>query len=181
MPDPEVARADRPPRRFSGTSLAMPILAVILLFAVVAAFYYIGQFYSPGSSQGGQAQNNRPAAQQHQQHAAKNGAPSPSGKGKAAGGGSRHEQTRRTNTLKARLTVDGGPSWLEIKTDGNVVFVQTAEPGFSKTFTAKHEISITSGNAGAVKVRINGQDYGTLGDMGQVMTRTFTLKQAKSS
>lgn len=161
-------------RRFSGTSVALPIFAVVLLFAVVAAFYYIGKAsYSPGAS-GGQGGGGAAHPAKQQQNASRSGQG-----GKQPAGGSSGEVT--TRALEARLDVSGGPSWLEIKSDGKVVFVQTVEPGFSRTFTARHEISITSGNAGAVKVRINGQNYGALGEMGQVLTRTFTLKQAGSS
>ncbi|WP_273845626.1 helix-turn-helix domain-containing protein [Rubrobacter calidifluminis] len=159
-------------RRFSGSSIALPIFAVVLLFVIVAAFYYLGRVYSPGVSANnhGGADKVHPAAGERQvQH-------SEHGKGHPAGG-----NQKTTRSLEARLDVSGGPSWLEVRSDGEVVFVRTVEPGFSKTFTAKHEISITSGNAGAVRVRINGQNYGTLGDMGEVLTRTFTLKQAGSS
>jgi hypothetical protein len=39
-------------------------------------------------------------------------------------------------------------------------------------------VGIEAGNAGAVSVEVNGQDVGPLGDPGQILDRSFTLKSA---
>jgi hypothetical protein len=77
-----------------------------------------------------------------------------------------------------QVSVEGDPSWLSILADGELAYEQIAEPGFSQTFRAQREISIKTGNAGAVGVVVNGQDLGRLGDSGEVLTRDFTLKTA---
>jgi hypothetical protein len=67
---------------------------------------------------------------------------------------------------------------LSVLADGTLAYEQIAQPGFSQTFEAQREISIRTGNAGAVGVEVNGQDLGKLGESGEVLTREFTLKSA---
>jgi len=76
------------------------------------------------------------------------------------------------------VSVEGDPSWLSVLVDGELAYEQIAEPGFSRTFEGQREISIKTGNAGAVGVEVNGQDLGRLGDSGEVLTRDFALKSA---
>jgi hypothetical protein len=82
------------------------------------------------------------------------------------------------DTLTVQVSVEGAPSWLSILADGSLRYEQIAQPGFSQTFEAQREISIRTGNAGAVGVEVNGQDLGKLGESGEVLTRDFTLKTA---
>jgi cytoskeleton protein RodZ len=77
-----------------------------------------------------------------------------------------------------QVSVEGDPSWLSVLADGELSYEQIAEPGFSQTFRAQREISIKTGNAGAVGVVVNGQNLGRLGESGEVLTRDFTLKTA---
>ena len=77
-----------------------------------------------------------------------------------------------------RVTVKDAPSWLSILTDGALAYEQIAQPGFSQTFEAQRRVRITTGNAGAVDVEVNGQSLGRLGASGEVLTRNFTLKSA---
>jgi hypothetical protein len=59
-----------------------------------------------------------------------------------------------------------------------MVFEEVAQPGYSQTFEARRVVGIEAGNAGAVSVEVNGQDVGPLGDPGQILDRSFTLKSA---
>jgi hypothetical protein len=76
------------------------------------------------------------------------------------------------------ISVTELPSWILIRTDGTTAYEQVAQPGFSKTFEAEQRLYIKSGNAGAVRVEINGQDAGALGGSGEIVARTYTLKSA---
>jgi hypothetical protein len=76
------------------------------------------------------------------------------------------------------VSVEGDPSWLSVLADGRLAYEQIAQPGFSRSFEAQREVSIKTGNAGAVGVEVNGQDLGKLGESGEVLTRDFTLKTA---
>ncbi len=73
----------------------------------------------------------------------------------------------------------GASSWLEIVVDGTEVAYQgVAPPGFSQTFEAQSEVTVSAGYPGAVQVEVNGQNVGTLGQGGQPLTDTFTLEDA---
>jgi cytoskeletal protein RodZ len=83
-------------------------------------------------------------------------------------------------SLTMEVRVEGNISWLNIETDGEVVFVEVAEPGFVQTFEAEESITVWSGNAGAVFLSLNGQDYGQFGESGQTKIQEFTLKNAEN-
>ena len=82
--------------------------------------------------------------------------------------------------IRMKITVAQVPAWINVQTDGVVAYEQTAQPGFSRTFEAGEQIEIWTGNAGAVRLGINGQDYGTLGAPGEVKRRVFALKPAET-
>ena len=77
------------------------------------------------------------------------------------------------------VTVAQVPAWLSVQTDGTIVYEQVAQPGFSQTFEAGQQVVVWTGNAGAVRLEINGQNYGALGAPGAVTRRVFTLKPAE--
>ena len=82
--------------------------------------------------------------------------------------------------IRMKVTVAQVPAWLNVQADGNTVYEQVSQPGFSRTFEAGGRISVWTGNAGAVRLEINGQNYGSLGAPGEVKRRIFTLKPAES-
>ena len=82
--------------------------------------------------------------------------------------------------IRMKVTVAQVPAWLNVQADGNTVYEQVSQPGFSQTFEAGGRISVWTGNAGAVRLEINGQNYGSLGAPGEVKRRIFTLKPAES-
>jgi hypothetical protein len=76
-------------------------------------------------------------------------------------------------TVQATVRVVGVPTGLTVLTDGRVASDQFAQPGFSQTFEARRAVSISTANAGAVEVEVDGQNKGRLGQSGQAMTREF--------
>ncbi|MGH3146377.1 MAG: helix-turn-helix domain-containing protein [Rubrobacter sp.] len=96
----------------------------------------------------------------------------------AEGGTTVAEQSVPPDVLVVSVKVRERPSWLLIRADGSLAYEETASPGFTQTFEADRQLSITSGDAGAVTVEVNGQDAGVLGVPGDVVTRNFTLKSA---
>jgi cytoskeletal protein RodZ len=85
-------------------------------------------------------------------------------------------QSAPADTLLVSVTVQERPAWLLIRSDGVLAYEETAPPGFTQTFGADRQLSITSGDAGAVTVEVNGQDAGALGSVGEVVTKSFNLK-----
>nr|WP_202895582.1 RodZ domain-containing protein [Iningainema tapete] len=65
-------------------------------------------------------------------------------------------------------------SWLRVKVDGKTEFEGILNKGDRKTWKAKKELSIRSGNAGAVIVSQNNQQPKQLGAVGSIKEITFT-------
>jgi cytoskeletal protein RodZ len=73
-----------------------------------------------------------------------------------------------------------GPSWVTADADGRRALYRTVAPGSPETITAKREIVIRVGNAGALAWRINGREAGTMGRQGQIRDVTITPKTAET-
>ena len=185
---------DTPRRRrtVSRGTISTLLVAVLMLAAVVGALYYVGRGVQisgdtpapPHPSEERAADDSNPGGggAPEEQGGAKEAQARPkaqageSGGSKGAAGAAAAEP--KPDTLTVEVTVEGSPSWLSILTDRTLAYEQIAQPGFSRTFEARREISIRTGNAGAVGVEVNGQDLGRLGESGEVLTRNFTLKSA---
>ncbi|MDB5097275.1 MAG: hypothetical protein JWM80_1696 [Cyanobacteria bacterium RYN_339] len=76
-----------------------------------------------------------------------------------------------SGTVTLDLTTDQ-KSWLEIRVDGKAVFEGLLPPNSHKSFKG-HQIMVSAGNAGGVRIKINGQDKGHLGPHGEVVAKTF--------
>jgi cytoskeletal protein RodZ len=77
--------------------------------------------------------------------------------------------------LLTGVSVAEAPTWLSVWVDGESVLEGVSEPGFSQQFEADREVTISTGDAGAVSVEVNGYDLGLLGASGEAVTRTFTV------
>jgi cytoskeletal protein RodZ len=63
-----------------------------------------------------------------------------------------------------RLTIKASEQvWMEVKSDGNVVFNNTLSKGGQKTWEAKDTIELWVGNAGALSLNLNGKPLEPLG------------------
>lgn len=77
--------------------------------------------------------------------------------------------------LALKIRIVDAPSWVQIRTDGVVVFSGTLPPGSERTFNAKTELFIHAGRSDAVELVLNGVPQGRLGSPGQAVVRkTFT-------
>jgi len=65
-------------------------------------------------------------------------------------------------------------SWMEVIVDGKTEFEGNLEKGTKKTWTAKKELKIAAGNAGAVLFSSNQQKEKLLGEPGEVKEITLT-------
>ena len=182
--NPSELSASRRHRTIPASTILTLFAGLLALAAVVGALYYVGR---GAQISGGDPAPSPPSEKQQQQQAADGSKPKASGapeagKEEAAGGDSERagavEDEPQPDSLTVVVSVEGTPSWLSILADGNLRYEQIAQPGFSQTFEAQREISIRTGNAGAVEVEVNGQDVGKLGESGEVLTREFTLKTA---
>ncbi|MCA1688407.1 MAG: DUF4115 domain-containing protein, partial [Actinobacteria bacterium] len=168
------------------------LVALLALAAVVGTLYYVGRgVQTSGENPAPSPPSGERAADDSKADGSKpetggGGAPEEgNGEEEAANGDSESGEGAgdaagdpQPNSLTVEVSVEGAPSWLSILADGNLRYEQIAQPGFSQSFEAQREISIRTGNAGAVGVEVNGQDLGKLGESGEVLTRDFTLKSA---
>jgi hypothetical protein len=83
------------------------------------------------------------------------------------------EELAASEVIRATVRVDNNPSYLSVRTDGTPVYARYTRPGFAQTYEAHEIIGVTAGNAGAVRVEVNGQDMGALGNYGELTTHTF--------
>ena len=94
---------------------------------------------------------------------------------------------RAQGVAAARPTTPAGPagshtlsvslaaaSWLRVAVDGNVTIEGTFPAGTQRTFRGKYAL-IRIGNAGGVRVLVDGKSIGPLGKSGVVVERAFTL------
>ncbi|MFQ5593528.1 MAG: DUF4115 domain-containing protein [Anaerolineae bacterium] len=75
-------------------------------------------------------------------------------------------------TLSLKVTAR---SWIRVVADGATIFEGTVIPGEERTWTARREISLRTGNAGGVRASINDQELGSLGNSGQVLEYVWRL------
>jgi cytoskeleton protein RodZ len=174
-------------RRVSTSAIVTLIVAVLALAAVIGALYFVGRGVQV-SKEGNPPSGESPPRQEQQNVAGKEKA-SEAGSAKEGAVGSKGtagddekpavaKQSAPPDTLRVLINVRERPSWIMIRTDGTAVYEQVAQPGFSKTFEAEQRLYIKSGDAGAVTVKINGQDAGALGGAGEIVARNYTLKTA---
>lgn len=77
----------------------------------------------------------------------------------------------QANSLSVQLSA---PSWLRVVIDGKVVSEGTFPAGTSKTFRGKRAVLLI-GNAGGVRVFVDGKPIAPLGKAGAVVERAFVL------
>ena len=70
--------------------------------------------------------------------------------------------------------------WMQVTADGKKT-EQTLSEGQVQEVRAAQQIDLNLGNAGVVKVTVNGQDLGTLGGQGQVVKKSFRLEDYQTS
>ena len=67
-------------------------------------------------------------------------------------------------------------TWLRVTVDGEEQFLGRLKVGETLVFNAENIIEITTGNAAGVRIFFNEQDQGVLGELGQAVTRLWTLE-----
>ena len=174
-------------RRISTATILGLALAVLVLVAVIGTLYYVGRGAqisglddrdaSPVSSEEAPKHPDGEQAGEAEGNASGEGdaKPAPASNGEESKAAAKEPAP---DTLTVVVNVGERPSWLSIVSDGVVAYEQLAEPGFSQTFEADRELSIRTGDAGTVSVEVNGQDVGPLGESGEVLTKTWTVKAA---
>ena len=159
-------------RRVSRSTVLTVIVAALVLAALVGALYFVGLNVRASAVDEGEA-----AAQNGDALSGGRPAQEADDAGGGSGDGASGEEVS-ADKLTVGVEVEGTPAWIRVRSDSETVFEEIAQPGFSQTFEAERVVGIKAGDAGAVSVEVNGQDVGTLGDPGEVLGRSYTLKSA---
>lgn len=67
--------------------------------------------------------------------------------------------------------------WVNIAIDGKEEVQELLLAGDSRTWEAEESLEIKVGNAGGIKMEMNGEPLESLGERGQVVTKTFSRKK----
>ncbi len=79
--------------------------------------------------------------------------------------------------LGVRLVLEANEvSWIRILTDDRKAFEGFLRRGERREWSARRRIQVVLGNAGGVRVEVNGRDLGHLGGPGEVVRRTFGVQ-----
>lgn len=68
--------------------------------------------------------------------------------------------------------------WVRVRSGGRTIYSGSLAPGESRSWQGSEAVGLTLGNAGGVRVSVNGQDVGPLGRPGQVVHRVFRATAA---
>ena len=159
-------------RRISGATVLTIVLAVLVLTAVIGALYYVG------SQSVGSGADDTP----EEQAAERELDPTPSQKEEpvsettTGGAGKANADADAPETVPVTVRVADAPAGLTISVDGAAALDQFAQPGFSQTFEARNSVTVSTANAGAVEVEVDGENLGRLGRYGQGATREFPVQ-----
>jgi cytoskeletal protein RodZ len=75
--------------------------------------------------------------------------------------------------VRVEMTADDAV-WLSVKADGKYLFSGTLQPNETKTAGANENIIIRLGNAGGIRISLNGKPIGAVGPKGQIRTVQLT-------
>lgn len=63
------------------------------------------------------------------------------------------------------------PAWTRVVVDGTEAYVGTLQTGDEREWVGKEQILLRTGNAGGVRLIVNDEDFGLLGEAGEVLNR----------
>ena len=158
----------------SGATILTIVLAVLVLAMVIGALYYVGSRSTVNTSDS--TPEEEPVVDQEVGDGSSRDDSSreePVAGSETKTGADADSSEDSPETVQVTVRVVGAPTGLTVLTDGRVASDQYAQPGFSQTFEARRAVSISTANAGAVEVEVDGQNIGRLGRFGQALTRDF--------
>lgn len=83
---------------------------------------------------------------------------------------------QETRGINLRLDVTGDACWAQVLVDGQPAFEGLLTTGDVQVFEGKERVWLKLGNAGAVRIQLNGKEIGYLGKTGEVITHEFAAE-----
>jgi cytoskeletal protein RodZ len=165
----EAERIRSEPRRPNWTAAMVAAIVAVVGFVAFTVF-------SGGGGGGKQPVAGKPSAVSPtaQRQTDAHPSPHPSGKPSPATSDSAIAAAP-ADKVTVKLTAEAGKSWVQaIDHNGRSLFQGVLSQGRSKTFTDEKRIRLVVGNAGGVRLFVNGKDLGAAGQDGQVVRLDFT-------
>ncbi len=170
-----LAGAER--RRVSVAAILTVALALLVIAGVIGALYYVGVQSSGGGapeSQQAPAEGDENSPPEQEQPAPEQDAPEQAGEQRQEPDAAPAEEQAAAEPVSVTVGVIDNPAGLTVTVDGAVAADVFAQPGFSQTFEGQEMVTVSTANAGAVEVTVDGENLGRLGYNGQPLTRDFT-------
>jgi cytoskeleton protein RodZ len=84
--------------------------------------------------------------------------------------------------IRLEVTVTDAPAWIRVLRGDEVLHQGTVEPGFSRTFRAGPggRLEFRTGNAGVVRLILNGKRLGIAGEPGGIYEKAFVMKDGRA-
>lgn len=79
--------------------------------------------------------------------------------------------------VRLEIRIKGEPSWLRVGSGGKALAKGTRKPGWSRTFEDDKRLHVVLGNAGAVRLFLDGERLGAPGGRGEVYRASFVWKR----
>lgn len=148
-------------------------LAIVAVTLIVLGFvYWTGALDNksrgdiPGSMDREMASDNKPETMPGGQDR----------KNEQSGPSSQNNEDNKHQGMDVELRVINKECWMRVVVDNkDVVFEGMVNPGNTKVFRGNQSVQVRLGDAGAVKVIVNGKDYGYLGAPGNVVDKVFKV------
>ncbi len=67
-------------------------------------------------------------------------------------------------------------AWMRVTVDGTVEFDGRVTPGSAYPFVGGTQVEVLTGNGEAIQVFFNGQDYGVMGEFGQLVDQIYSAQ-----
>lgn len=85
-------------------------------------------------------------------------------------------QTKPVSGIKLSIRAKND-CWIQLKSDGKIVFQNILKKGRTETWQAKDKIELSLGNAGGVDLEVNGKLFSNLGRKGQALKNILITKE----
>lgn len=162
----ETERIRSEPRRPNWT--AAMVAAIVAVVGFVGFTLFSGGDDSEGTSAADATESTTSAGPADQQRSSKPADPKPDPTESAVAG-------VPANKVTVKLTAADRQAWISAKDhNGRLLHVGVLQRGASKTFTDSKRIDLVLGDAGAVKLFVNGKEVKEVGEDGQVQRLSYT-------
>ena len=81
-----------------------------------------------------------------------------------------------TAPVQVSVTAHDEAAWIQVSADGRITFSGTLKPNETREVSAAEQVSVVTGNAGALRISLNGKTLESLGPIGQVRSIKLTAE-----